>query len=114
MALMDLYLMTSAYEGLPVALLEAMALGKPVVSTAVGGIPEALTDGVEGWLAPVGDVAALSRATLALLAAPEEAAQMGALGAKRIETSFHTRQRVAVMEAAYADLLAGHTAPVCA
>jgi glycosyltransferase involved in cell wall biosynthesis len=114
MALMDLYLMTSAYEGLPVALLEAMALGKPVVSTAVGGIPEVLTDGVEGRLAPVGDVAALSRAALALLAAPEQAAHMGALGAQRIETYFHTRNRVAAMEAVYTELLAGHTAPVCA
>jgi glycosyltransferase involved in cell wall biosynthesis len=107
LGLMDVCLMTSAYEGLPLALLEAMALGKPVVATAVGGIPEAVRDGVEGRLAPVGAVAALAAAVLDLLARPELAQQMGTAGAQRVAREFHTRQRVAAIERVYGELLGG-------
>jgi glycosyltransferase involved in cell wall biosynthesis len=103
--LMDIFLMTSTYEGLPMALLEAMALGKPVVATAVGGIPEAVTDRAEGRLAPPGAVAALADAVLDLLARPALAQQMGAQGAQRVAQHFHTRQRVAAVEQVYTDLL---------
>ena len=52
LAACDVFTMASDNEGLPVALMEALALGLPVVATAVGGIPEAVTDGVEGLLVP--------------------------------------------------------------
>ncbi len=56
----DLFALSSIREGLPVSLLEAMAAGTPVVSTNVGGIPEAVTDGVSALLVPPGDSAALA------------------------------------------------------
>ena len=49
-------------EGLPVVLMEALALGRPVVSTYVAGIPELVQDGVNGWLVPAGDVERLAEA----------------------------------------------------
>src|SRR5439155_26884638 len=55
-------------EGLPVVLMEALALGRPVVSTFVAGIPELVRDGVHGWLVPAGDVDALAGAVGELLA----------------------------------------------
>ncbi len=70
MGLMDIYLMTSDYEGLPIALLEAMALAKPVVATAVGGIPEVITHGQEGYLASPGAVETLAGYILRVLNDP--------------------------------------------
>jgi glycosyltransferase involved in cell wall biosynthesis len=58
----DAFVMASNNEGLPVAIMEALALGLPVVSTAVGGIPEAITDDVDGLLVPARDPAALAAA----------------------------------------------------
>ena len=103
--LMDLYLMTSQYEGLPIALLEAMALGKPVVATAVGGIPEVITDGVDGRLAPMGEINQLAQHLRLLLADPTGAQAMGRAGAAKIETAYHSRQRVQAIESLYAELL---------
>lgn len=66
-------------EGLPVVLMEAMALGRPVVTTYVAGIPELVRDGESGWVVPAGDAEALSEAMRQCLAAdPEKLAQMGA------------------------------------
>jgi glycosyltransferase involved in cell wall biosynthesis len=59
--------LASFAEGLPVVIMEAMALGRPVVTTGVAGIPELVQDGVEGWLVPAGDVQALANAMLACL-----------------------------------------------
>ena len=60
----DAFVMASNNEGLPVAIMEALALGLPVVSTAVGGIPEAITDDVEGLLVPARDPGALADAEI--------------------------------------------------
>ncbi len=72
-------------EGLPVVIMEAMALGRPVVSTLVAGIPELVVDGVTGWLVPAGDVDALTNAIAACLkASPEALADMGRLARARV------------------------------
>ena len=64
-------------EGLPVVIMEAMALRRPVISTFVAGIPELVRAGESGWLFPAGDVGELATAMLACLAAPpEELARM--------------------------------------
>lgn len=76
----DLFLLPSYAEGLPMALLEAMGHGIPVVTTPVGGIPQAVGDGVNGVLVPPGDVAALTAAILGLLDDPERAAALGMEG----------------------------------
>ncbi len=62
--------LASFAEGLPVVLMEAMALRRPVISTYVAGIPELVRPGVDGWLVPAGDVAALTEAIAACLEAP--------------------------------------------
>jgi glycosyltransferase involved in cell wall biosynthesis len=72
-------------EGLPVVIMEALALGRPVISTFVAGIPELVQDGVHGWLIPAGDVEALAGAIRELLTAPpERLAAMGKAGADRV------------------------------
>ena len=59
---MDVFVLSSREEGIPNALLEAMAAGRPCVATAVGGTPEVLRDGETGWLVPPADPAALAEA----------------------------------------------------
>ena len=74
-------------EGLPVVLMEALALERPVISTYVAGIPELVVHGECGWLAPAGDLAALGRCLRAALAAtPERLAEMGRAGAARVRS----------------------------
>jgi glycosyltransferase involved in cell wall biosynthesis len=104
---LDLYLMTSEFEGLPLALLEAMAAGRAVVVTAVGGVPEAVTDGESGAVLPFGDVAALAAAALALLADPGRRAELGAAAQRRVAESFGIRRMAAELEALYREVLAG-------
>jgi len=105
MGLMDVYLMTSEFEGLPIALLEALALGKPVVSTAVGGIPELVRPTMEGFLTSVGNIDNLVRFTLQLLNDPERRQQMGQQGAHRVETEFHLKRRTQFIENIYLRVL---------
>lgn len=62
LAAADVFVLPSRDEVMPVALLEAMALGKPIVATTVGGIPEAVEHGASGWLVPPGDPGALAQA----------------------------------------------------
>jgi glycosyltransferase involved in cell wall biosynthesis len=106
MSAMDVFLMTSEFEGLPIALLEAMTLGKPVVSTRVGGIPEVLSDDTAGLLAPIGAIDELSRHVLRLLNDAELRVRMGAAGAAKVEAEYHVRCRVAAIENLYNEVLA--------
>ena len=72
-------------EGLPMVIMEAMAAGRPVISTYVAGIPELVQEGVTGWLVPAGDDAALAEAVLALEAmSAEERAALGRAGRARV------------------------------
>ncbi len=80
MAAMDLFALTSHWEGLPYTVLDAMALEKPVVATAAVGTRDIVQDGITGLLTPVGDPEATARAIARLLAAPDEARAMGATG----------------------------------
>jgi glycosyltransferase involved in cell wall biosynthesis len=66
-ALADIFVMPSLWEGLPLALLEAMVAGKAIVASATGGIPEAIIDGREGILVPPGDLDALARGLRTLM-----------------------------------------------
>lgn len=97
----DVFLMTSRTEGMPNALLEAMAIGIPVVSTRVGGVPELLEDGKEGFLAPVGDAEGLAAALMRFIRDPGLRAQFGAASRERIERRFSFSNRVRVMEDYY-------------
>ncbi|WP_226780965.1 glycosyltransferase [Oceaniglobus trochenteri] len=77
-------IMPSFAEGLPMVLMEAMATGRPVISTFVAGIPELVTPDC-GWLVPAGDVKALADALIALSETPvAQMAEMGAAGRERV------------------------------
>ena len=86
LAALDVFALSSRFEGLPLALLEAMAAGLPVVATTVGGVPEVLTDGVDGLLVEPGDAGALQVALGKLLADPALARQLGARARLRAES----------------------------
>lgn len=91
----EVFVFPSYLEGLGTATLDAMALGKPVVATHAGGIPEVVQDGVTGFLVPPRDPAALARATLQLLRDPDLGKAFGEAGRKRVEQGF-TAERMAV------------------
>ncbi len=81
---MDVFVLSSREEGIPNALLEAMAAGRPCVATAVGGTPEVLRDGETGWLVPPGDPGALADALAEALAHPEEARRRAAAARRAV------------------------------
>jgi len=99
------YALPSYNEGLPMSVLEAMAYGLPVVATPVGGIPEAVSDGVEGFLVPPGDEAALADRLRRLLDDEELRRRMGAAARAKVERCFSTEVVVPQFEALYAELL---------
>jgi glycosyltransferase involved in cell wall biosynthesis/Ser/Thr protein kinase RdoA (MazF antagonist) len=91
LAASDSFVLPSLWEGLPVALVEAMATGLPVIATSVSGTSQAMVDGATGWLVPPGDAAALAHAILDLLADPARAARMGSAARARVESAFSGR-----------------------
>ncbi len=101
----DVYALPTFREGLPVALLEAMAAGLPVVSTPVAGIPDAVEDGVNGFLVPPGDVAALADAIATLLGDQGQRQAMGARNRERARERFDVSVVAAQLEAIYRSLV---------
>jgi colanic acid/amylovoran biosynthesis glycosyltransferase len=78
-------------EGIPVAIMEAMAQGLPVISTFHSGIPELVEDGVSGLLVPERDVEALAAAITAMLTTPQKWGEVGRAGRRKIEAEFDGR-----------------------
>jgi glycosyltransferase involved in cell wall biosynthesis len=101
----DLFVSSSLWEGLPTAILEAMAARVPVVATRVSGTVELVEDGLTGLLAPPGDSDALAKTILAIMEQPDAAAAMAArarpLAASRFDISAIARQH----EALYRNLM---------
>ena len=102
----DAFCLLSRSEGFCNALLEAMACGIPSVVTRVGGNPEAINDGENGFLVPVEDDAAAAERLLTLLRNPEQAAQMGERGRNSVETRFSAEAMIQKLITVYRDLLA--------
>jgi glycosyltransferase involved in cell wall biosynthesis len=105
LAALDVFVLTSISEGFPFVVLEAMALERPVVATAVNGVPEIVEPGVTGALVERGDGQALARAVLDTLADAERARAMGRAGRRRVQTCFTASRMVAETAAFYRDLL---------
>lgn len=84
----SVFVLPSHAEAMPMAVLEAMAFGLPVVATRVGGIPHAARDGTDGLLVEVGDVAALAAALTAVLANRALCTEMGASARQRVAQHF--------------------------
>ena len=91
---LDLVALTSLNEGSPVALIEALAAARPVVSTAVGGVPEVVIDGETGLTVSVSDVSALADAVLVLLRDPALAARLGAAGRRHVYPRYDSSRLV--------------------
>lgn len=96
-------------EGLGVAILQALACGKPVIACPVGGIPEAVRPPLDGWLTPVDDDAALADAMAEMMADPEAAAEKGRAGRALMERSFSVDAMVEGNIAVYRGVLLGRT-----
>jgi glycosyltransferase involved in cell wall biosynthesis len=102
---MDIYANSSILEGLPLSLLEAMAMNLPVVATAVGGIPEAVKDEKTGLLVPPGNPAALAERICVLISNDRLRQEFGQAGRARIEESFSMKRMIQDLEQIYSTVL---------
>ena len=87
-SMLDVFVLCSKWETFPISLIEAMALGKPVIATDVGGVKEIITKGENGLLVPVDDHVALASAIIHLLTQKESSKKMGRLARHRATTEF--------------------------
>lgn len=106
LAVLDVAAFTSDREGLPLAVIEAMAAGKPVVATHVGGIRDLVEDGVHGLLVPPRDPSALADAIARLLRAPRLRMELGQRGQERQRRNFDISEVAGRVEALYEELAA--------
>lgn len=104
MRCLDVFVLTSLWEGLPRVYLEAMASGVPVVGTKVDGAPEVVREGVTGFLVEPGAIQALAERVLYILSHPEEAKQMGCNG-QELPSEFDIYEMVRQQEREYDKLL---------
>lgn len=105
---LDVFVLSSVSEGFGRAAAEAMACGRPVVATAVGGLREVVEDGVTGLLVPPRDPAALADAVIALLQDRRKAAGLAAAARPRAEALFGLRKHAEAAQALYAEVLDGN------
>lgn len=98
----DVFLLTSAREGMPNVIMEAMLAGLPVVATSVGGVPELVEDGVHGYLHEVGDITGMANSLARLLADPALRQKMGRAGREKILKGFTINHLVDRVTRAYA------------
>jgi glycosyltransferase involved in cell wall biosynthesis len=101
----DAVVLPSRWEGLPLALLEALARGRPVVASAVGGIPDVIEDGVHGRLVPPEDAAALAAALEDFARRSDAALRLGRAGQRRVRESYTWERVVESFESIYDEVL---------
>lgn len=104
MAILDVLLIASRWEGVPRVAVEALAAGVPVVATDVGGIREVIEPGISGHVVPAGDVPGLARAIGAVLDDPALRARLAAAAA-RVLAEHELERVVAQHETVYRELL---------
>jgi len=104
LGLFDLFILPSLSEGLPNAVLEAMACSNPVVATAVNGVVEVVDHGQTGLLVPPGDPDRLAGAVIELLQSPDRMKQMGRNGQGRVARFFSVEQQLRKFESLYQSL----------
>ncbi len=102
----DILTLPSLYEGMPLTAIEASAMARPVVATAVDGTPEVIRDGRTGRLVPAADVPALARALAALLRDPDAARRMGDAGRDYVLERFNLDRHVAATARVYRSVVA--------
>jgi glycosyltransferase involved in cell wall biosynthesis len=111
LAAADLFVLSSTAEGLPLAMLEAMAAGKPVVATAVGGIPGVIEDDVTGRLVPPADIEALADAMMDLLCRPDKARRLAQAGRTRVQETYGADNFARHIQPIYSEVAGGKLAP---
>jgi glycosyltransferase involved in cell wall biosynthesis len=114
LAALDLFALPSAWEALPLSLLEAMSCGLPILATAVGGTPEAVKDGVNGRLVDHDDELELAVALRQLLLDPDLRQRLGGAGRAAYLARFRVERMLGEIEALYRDLLELEPAGVAA
>lgn len=102
----DIFVLSSVEEGISNAVLEAMATGIPIVTTTAGGMGEAVTDGVEGFVVPVRDAAALASRLETLIEDAALRARMAKAARLRAETEFSIERQATVFESIYRSVIA--------
>ena len=107
LAASDLVVLPSLFEGLPLAVLEAMAAARPVIATRIEGVDEVVRPGVNGLLVPPADPAALAAAVRALLGEPDRARRLAEAGRQTVERHFGAAAMAARVSRVYEDVLAG-------
>jgi glycosyltransferase involved in cell wall biosynthesis len=110
----DLFVLSSLWEGLPMAAAEALAARRPVVATAVGGTPEVIADGATGLLVPPRDPAALAAALVAVLGDAALAARLAAAGQRQVRARYTREALVSATRAVYLQTLAQRSAHAAA
>jgi glycosyltransferase involved in cell wall biosynthesis len=107
LAAADVFVLPSLVEGLPICVLEAMAAGKPIVATAIGGTREAVIDGESALLVPAGRADALAGAIRSVLDDPDLAQRLAAAAARRVREQFAAEHMAARTMRLYDRVLAG-------
>jgi glycosyltransferase involved in cell wall biosynthesis len=102
---MDVFVLSSDWEGNPLSVMEAMASGLPIVSTAAGGVPDMFEHGKEGYVVPIGDAAALAHCMNTLLREGEAARSLGAAAGRRAKEKYDVSTMVRAYEEAYEQLI---------
>ena len=109
LAALDVVVSSSVFEGSPLALIEAMAAGKAIVATRVGGVPDLIEDGQHGLLVEPSDPASLATAIESLLADPDLRRELGARAARRQRAEFTLEVTIERLQELYETLFAGKT-----
>jgi glycosyltransferase involved in cell wall biosynthesis len=104
LGLFDLFILPSLSEGLPNAVLEAMACSNPVVATAVNGVVEVVKDGETGYLVPPKNPYDIARAVIRILKSPATMKEMGTRGRERVAHHFSVEQQISKFEQLYLSL----------
>ena len=104
-AVFDAFVLSSVNEGTPVVAIEALAAGRPVVATRVGGVPDVVTDGVDGFLVEPGDIEALADRLERLALDPELRSAMGEAGRTRVLPRYAVSRLIDDIDRLYRSLL---------